>query len=370
MSIRTRTDTRGRKVHQVRLPGEQARSFARIRDAERYETKRKAARASGERQTAPPITLAAALVAAVERWAATKQPARSSVATARARAGFWTKGEFADVMLDKLDLVAIEDAVVERAAERPVTARIELEWFKRALRDAQRRRQDFDPALLTIPPIRTSSRVGMALEVDELQWFGSWFPPHLARFPEIVGSIGLRLGEALELTEDRIDLGAGSVYIPLNMCKEKRDKLIVLADFERQLVAEQLLARPEGSVHLFPTYNGRGYSQSHFRNSLWVPARKAASRELREQEQIPSWHPTKFDLLVPHDLRHTAISTMAAGGMRPEVIAKRVGHSDGGKLILERYRHLFPDEMASQLAGFAAWRSARLSVAATLGVGS
>ena len=40
---------------------------------------------------------------------------------------------------------------------------------------------------------------------------------------------------------------------------------------------------------------------------------------------------------------------MAAGGMRPEVIAVRVGHKDGGRLILERYRHLFPDELGIHL---------------------
>jgi hypothetical protein len=35
--------------------------------------------------------------------------------------------------------------------------------------------------------------------------------------------------------------------------------------------------------------------------------------------------------------------------MRPEVIAVRVGHKDGGRLILDRYRHLFPDELTVHL---------------------
>ena len=36
---------------------------------------------------------------------------------------------------------------------------------------------------------------------------------------------------------------------------------------------------------------------------------------------------------------------MARAGMKPELIADRVGHRDGGGLIYRRYRHLFPSEI-------------------------
>ncbi len=36
---------------------------------------------------------------------------------------------------------------------------------------------------------------------------------------------------------------------------------------------------------------------------------------------------------------------MARAGMKPELIAERVGHRDGGGLIYRRYRHLFPSEV-------------------------
>jgi hypothetical protein len=32
--------------------------------------------------------------------------------------------------------------------------------------------------------------------------------------------------------------------------------------------------------------------------------------------------------------------------MKAEVIAERVGHSDGGALIYRKYRHLFPSEVS------------------------
>jgi integrase len=45
-----------------------------------------------------------------------------------------------------------------------------------------------------------------------------------------------------------------------------------------------------------------------------------------------------------HMLRHTAISLMCRAGYRPEWVAERVGHTDGGALILKRFRHLYPSE--------------------------
>jgi hypothetical protein len=48
-----------------------------------------------------------------------------------------------------------------------------------------------------------------------------------------------------------------------------------------------------------------------------------------------------------HDLRHTAISLMCRAGYRPEWVAERVGHHDGGALILRNYRHLCPTEMSA-----------------------
>jgi integrase len=92
---------------------------------------------------------------------------------------------------------------------------------------------------------------------------------------------------------------------------------------------------------------------------VWRPARDAAAREWRHDHSLAQWEPTRFDELVPHDLRHTGISMMAASGMRPETIAARVGHKDGGTLIMQRYRHLFPDEITVHLERYEAYVAAR-----------
>jgi integrase len=344
------------KSFQVRLPGERAKSFPTRVAAEKYQRHRQLARSLGELFDAEPITVAEMLDGCIYRWQATKKPAPSSVARARAAAKFW-KDEFGERRIDQLSFVEAEDASVDRAAEHPNSAKKELEWLKRGLKDARRRGQRFDLALLTLDPIKVGSRPGVALDLDELERLASWFPEQIARFPEFCGSTGLRLGEALALTDDRVDLKAGQVFIPAQMCKERRDKLVELAPLERALLAEQMIARTPGTPIVFPRAGGRGHQpgrwdKADFYTRVWYPAREAAAREWREDQGLGQWASTRFDELVPHDLRHTAISLMAAGGMRPEVIAVRVGHKDGGRLILERYRHLFPDELSAHLARY------------------
>ena len=65
---------------------------------------------------------------------------------------------------------------------------------------------------------------------------------------------------------------------------------------------------------------------------------------LRDQVWQSAIEAAGYDSLGFHQLRHTAISLMCAAGYRPEWVAERVGHADGGALVLKRYRHLYPSE--------------------------
>jgi len=126
------------------------------------------------------------------------------------------------------------------------------------------------------------------------------------------------------------------------MTKGRRAKPIALARCEVALLREQLLVRPPGTRLVFPTAKGGVYSKSGFR-SVWLPALLAAGFAHKELDghgkpQIVADY--RF-----HWLRHTAISLCARAGMKPELIAERVGHKDGGALIYRRYRHLFSSEV-------------------------
>jgi integrase len=56
-----------------------------------------------------------------------------------------------------------------------------------------------------------------------------------------------------------------------------------------------------------------------------------------------------FSGLTCHDLRHTATNLMREAGMPVELAAERLGHGDGGTLLLRTYRHVRAGETRAAL---------------------
>jgi integrase len=235
----------------------------------------------------------------------------------------------------------VEDHIATRATGAPTAARNELQFLKAALRAAQSRGQQVDVGIFEIDPIRVEPREGEALEYEELLGLASWLPERVQRIIPFCGTVGLRFTEAVTLTDDRVDLDAGTIFIPGRLNKSRRPKPIPLARLEVQLLREQLLVRPPGTGVVFATEKGSVYSHSGFQ-SVWLPALLAAGLAHEERRDRRKIVVADFRF---HWLRHTAISLMARAGMKAELIAERVGHKDGGALIYRRYRHLFPTEV-------------------------
>jgi integrase len=235
----------------------------------------------------------------------------------------------------------VEDHIAARAAIAPTAARNELQFLKAALRTAQSRGQQVDVGIFEIDPIRVEAREGQALEYEELLGIASWLPERVRRIVPFCGTVGLRFTEAVTLTDDRVDLEAGMIFIPGRINKSRQPKPISLARLEVQLLREQLLVRPPGTHAVFATEKGGVYSHSGFQ-SIWLPALLAAGLAHEEKRDGRTIIVADFRF---HWLRHTAISLMARAGMKAELIAERVGHNDGGALIYRRYRHLFPSEV-------------------------
>jgi integrase len=235
----------------------------------------------------------------------------------------------------------IEDHIATRAAVAPTAARNELQFLKVALRAAQSRGQAVDVGIFEIDPICVEAREGQALEYEELLGLASWLPERVQRIIPFCGTVGLRFTEAVTLTDDRVDLEAGTIFIPARINKSRRPKPIPLARIEVQVLREQLMVRPAGTRVVFATERGSVYSHSGFQ-SIWLPALLAAGLAHEEKRNGRTIAVADFRF---HWLRHTAISLMARAGMKAELIAERVGHNDGGALIYQRYRHLFPSEV-------------------------
>lgn len=136
------------------------------------------------------------------------------------------------------------------------------------------------------------------------------------------GTVGLRFTEAVTLTDDRVDLDAGAIFIPGRLNKSRQPKPIPLARVEVQLLREQLLVRPRAAPVVFATEKGGVYSHSGFQ-SIWLPALLAAG--LAHEEKRNDGRTIVIADFRFHWLRHTAISLMARAGMKAELIAERVG---------------------------------------------
>ena len=90
----------------------------------------------------------------------------------------WREGEYAELPLDLLDRGLLEDAVLDRAAAHPTSAKNELQALKAVLRYAQSRGFTLDPALLTIEPIVPPKRKGRALSAYQLEFMVAYAPSY------------------------------------------------------------------------------------------------------------------------------------------------------------------------------------------------
>lgn len=59
-----------------------------------------------------------------------------------------------------------------------------------------------------------------------------------------------------------------------------------------------------------------------------------------------------------HDARHACASHALAAGLSAHAVPALLGHADAG-LVLRRYGHALPDELAGAGAALSVWRAAR-----------
>jgi integrase len=330
---------RGKHAYQVRVAGFAAKTVPTREAAERLELELKLRRSLGELHRESPTTLGEEIEAFLKRLRAGDSRSPRTIEFYERSAAAWAP--FWQAAVSALRRKAVEDHLVTRAATHPRSAKNELELLKRVLNDAKARGQRVDPQVLGIPPIAHLARRGRALTVIELYELASWFPENVSRLVVAAGLVGARQNVWFNLTEELVNVRAGTLTVPAELAKNRRDHRIYLTDVEIQLLREQLLVRTPGTPLVFPTVTGRQWTRSGFRERVWVPAVRAATAEN-----------SRFDGFTFHLLRHTAGSLMASFGMDPATAAERLGHTDGGALFLRRYRHLYEGERRAQAARF------------------
>lgn len=342
---------RGRHAWQVRVFPFPAQTVPTKKAAEELALRLKLKRALGEVDTEPPTMLGEEIDALLSRIRATR-PSDRTVEFNERSAKVWEP--FRKRKVNALRRREVEDLITQRAAKHTKSAKNELEFLKRVLTAAKARGQRVDPAVLAIPPIKHQPRRGRALSASELYELASWFPEHSQRLVLVAGQVGARQNVWFNLTDDLLDLRAGTLTVPTHLAKNRKEHRVYLTSVETQLLREQLLARAPGTRLVFPTPTGLQWTRSGFRERVWVPAVRLATTSSE-----------RFAGFTFHLLRHTAGSLMASFGMDPASAAERLGHTDGGALFLRTYRHLYEGEKRAQAERFGAQVQAALDEAWT-----
>jgi hypothetical protein len=162
MSIRRR----GPRSYQVRVGNLPARTVQTRADAERLELDLRRRLSMGELYEEAPRTLGDEIAAPLVQLGIGRGDGDRTVEFYARSARIWE--EFADRPVPTLRRAEIQDFIYTRAGAHSRSAKNELEFLKRVLREAKERGQRVDPAILTITPVPHKPRRGRALTVAEL----------------------------------------------------------------------------------------------------------------------------------------------------------------------------------------------------------
>jgi integrase len=330
---------RGDRSHLVRVAPFPAQTLRTRADAERVELELKRRKSLGEFYEAAPITLGEAMDGTLARLKATGNPSASWLALNELAVRAWQP--LRAVRLPLLRRARIEDMTNERALAHRKSAKVELEFLKRVLREAKARGQRVDEAIFEIPAVKHKPRPGRALTTTQLYEFASWFPEHVSRMILLAGMVGPRQKVWFNLTDEMLDLKGRTMTIPPWLAKSGREHTVYFNDLEASLVRGQLLARAPDTRLVFPTVEGKQWSANRLRDRVWLDAVEAAAKNDPEKRDGAA---SVYEGFTFHMLRHTAGSLMALSGFDPAAAAERLEHHDGGALFLRTYRHLYEGE--------------------------
>ena len=335
MSVRRR----GPRSYQVRVAPFPAQTVPTREAAERLELDLKLRRVGGAAAPEPPTKLGDEIDGCLARLRAAGGLRPRSLEFYEHKAKVWKP--LRAVRVSALRRAQVEDFITARAAKHPRSALDELQFLKRVLSEARDRGQRVDQAVLRIKLKNHAPRRGRALTVEQLYELASWFPEHSSRLVLVAGQVGARQSFWFGLTDDMLDLDGGTMAVPAELSKNKREHRVYLTGVEVALLREQLLARAPGTSLVFPTPEGGSWNRFRFGDRVW---RKSVAAAARHEQESSGGRSSVLGGFTFHWLRHTAGSLMAVAGYDPAVAAERMGHTDGGALFLRTYRHLYEGE--------------------------
>ncbi len=165
------------------------------------------------------------------------------------------------------------------------------------------------------------------------------------------GYTGVRPGELRGLDWSDLDLDAGEAHVRRQVQdgrqttpKSGKARTVVIAP----PVAEALRAVPSrhvrcpvtGGLIVFPAKTDRRMTASALAKA-WRPVRSAFEGRL-DPERLRELHDARASdgpAIDLYDLRHAAATMLVERGVEAWIVAKQLGHRDGGRLVQETYGH-------------------------------
>ena len=283
----------------------------------------------------------------------------------------WRSGPLRKRPLRALTLRELQAAVDERTLKRRVSARNEAQALIAVLRHAQGGDVVFAASLLMVQVPKKTRKTRRDLTPDEFDHLLAFVDSRQRRMIALASTLGSRINELFSLERSWIDLEARTIRIPLEATKERREKLLDLTDEEVGLLQDQLLDVYQrlgaATPFVFPKPQGSKWRYGHFHEDVWKPAKTLATKAWRREhgaDPDDESAPTPFDGVTLHTLRRTCVGWLRASQLPIEVIAQRLGHSDGGATLLRHYRYVREGEVRAALDELGAGVRAHLDTAA------
>jgi integrase len=252
------------------------------------------------------------------------------------------------VPLAALTPAMLEDTIADAARVAPWQAQLALGTVKQVLRDAMKRGQRVDPALLEVKAPGYEEREPIFLSAPEVEHLASGCAE--SRLIVFAALSGLRLGEVLALRDADVNLEDGFVLVRRSArkgvegrTKTRKRRRVYLCARALKALREQLLARrPNAHGLVFPSPRSDSvWNSDNFRADVFAKTVKRAAATVEPARRAD------FERLDFYDLRHTFASLMIAAGANPLQLAEALGHSDqygrpDPTLVWKRYGHLYP----------------------------
>jgi integrase len=156
----------------------------------------------------------------------------------------------------------------------------------------------------------------------------------------VLGWTGVRVGEALALRREDVDVLRRRVRVAravvevggevfLGSPKTHASRTVAFPPFLAEILGAWMASVPAGGI-LFPNGNGDHLHETNWKHRVFD---RAAARA---QLTPPA--------LRVHDLRHSAASFAISSGASVKAVQRQLGHRSA-TTTLDRYAHLWPDEL-------------------------